>query len=55
MTDPHGLELRDAAAAGTVVDIGELNKQTDIVTLQPHGRPLVYLVNDACTVQVSVG
>ena len=48
------LELRDAAT-GTVVDIGELNKQKDSVTLQPQGRPLVYLVNDACAVQVSPG
>jgi hypothetical protein len=29
---------------GTVVDIGELNKQKDSVTLDPQGRPLVYLV-----------
>ena len=55
--DFHGnqrcdLELRDVAT-GTVVDIGELNKQQDSVTLQPQGRPLVYLVNDLCTVQVS--
>lgn len=57
--DFHGnarcaLELRDVAA-GTVVDIGELNEQKDSVTLQPQGRPLVYLVNDACAVQVSPG
>jgi TIR domain len=57
--DFHGnarcaLELRDVAA-GTVVDIGELNEQKDTVTLQPQGRPLVYLVNDACAVQVSPG
>jgi hypothetical protein len=57
--DFHGnarcdLELRDVAT-GTVVDIGELNKQKDSVTLQPQGRPLVYLVNDACGVQVSPG
>ena len=57
--DFHGnarcdLELRDAAT-GTVVDIGELNKQKDSVTLQPQGRPLVYLFNDACAVQVSPG
>jgi hypothetical protein len=55
--DFHGnqrcaLELRDVAT-GTVVDIGELNKQQDSVTLQPQGRPLVYLVNDLCTVQIS--
>lgn len=57
--DFHGnarcdLELRDVAT-GTVVDIGELNEQKDSVTLQPQGRPLVYLVNDACSVQVSPG
>jgi hypothetical protein len=57
--DFHGnarcaLQLRDAAT-GTVVDIGELNEQQDSVTLQPEGRPLVYLVNDACAVQVSPG
>jgi TIR domain len=57
--DFHGnarcdLQLRDVAT-GTVVDIGELNKQKDSVTLQPQGRPLVYLVNDACSVQVSPG
>jgi hypothetical protein len=57
--DFHGnarcdLELRDVAG-GTIVDIGELNKQKDSVTLQPQGRPLVYLVNDACGVQVSPG
>jgi hypothetical protein len=46
--------LRDVAG-GTVNDIGELNKQKDSVTLQPQGRPLVYLVNDACGVQVSPG
>jgi hypothetical protein len=40
---------------GTVVDIGELNEQKDSVTLRPQGRPLVYLVNDACGVQVSPG
>jgi hypothetical protein len=48
------LELRDAAT-GTVVDIGELNQQQDSVTLQPQGRSLVYLVNDACAVQISPG
>jgi TIR domain len=48
------LELRDVAT-GTVVDIGELNKQKDSVTLRPQGRPLVFLVNDACAVQVSPG
>jgi hypothetical protein len=42
-------------ATGTVVDIGELNEQKDSVTLDPQGRPLVYLVNDACGVQVSPG
>jgi hypothetical protein len=57
--DFHGnqrcsLQLRDVAA-GTIVDIGELNKQTDSVTLQTEGRPQVYLVNDACAVQVSPG
>jgi len=57
--DFHGnarcdLELRDVAT-GTVVDIGELNEQKDSVTLDPQGRPLVYLVNDACGVQVSPG
>ena len=57
--DFHGdaqckLQLLDVAT-GTVVDIGELNKQKDSVTLQPQGRPLVYLVNDACAVQVSPG
>jgi hypothetical protein len=57
--DFHGnsrceLELRDVAT-GTVVDIGELNKQKDSVTLQTQGRPQVYLVNDACAVQVSPG
>lgn len=57
--DFHGnqrcaVELRDAAM-GTVVDIGELNQQKDSVTLQPQGRPLVFLVNDACAVQVSPG
>jgi hypothetical protein len=57
--DFHGnarcdLELLDVAT-GTVVDIGELNKQKDNVTLQPQGRPLVYLSNDACAVQISPG
>jgi hypothetical protein len=57
--DFHGnqrckLELRDVAA-GTIVDIGELNKQTDSVTLQTQGRSQVYLVNDACAVRVSPG
>jgi hypothetical protein len=57
--DFHGnqrcaLELRDVAT-GTVVDIGELNTQQDSVTLQPQGRPLVYLFNDACAVEVSAG
>ena len=57
--DFHGnarcdLELRDVVT-GTVVDIGELNEQTDSVTLQPQGRTLVYLVNDACGVQVLAG
>jgi hypothetical protein len=37
------------------VDIGELNKQQDSVTLQPQGRKLVYLINDACAVQASPG
>jgi hypothetical protein len=55
--DFHGnqrcaLELRDVAT-GTVVDIGVLNEQTDSVTLQSQGRPLVFLVNDACAVQIS--
>jgi hypothetical protein len=55
--DFHGnqrcaLELLDVAT-GTVVDIGELNQQKHNVTLQPQGRPLVYLFNDACAVQVS--
>jgi hypothetical protein len=59
MKDFHGnarcaLELRDVAT-GTVVDVGELNRQKDSVTPQPQGRPLVYLVNDACGVQVSPG
>ena len=45
--DFHGnarcdLELLDVAT-GTVVDIGELDKQKDSVTLQAQGRPLVYL------------
>jgi hypothetical protein len=57
--DFHGngrceLELRDVAS-GAVVDIGELNKQKDSVTLRTQGRPQVYLVNDACAVQVSPG
>jgi TIR domain len=57
--DFHGnarcdLELRDVAT-GTVVDIGELNEQTDSVTLEPQGRPRVFLFNDACAVQVSSG
>jgi TIR domain len=57
--DFHGnqrcaLELRDVTA-GTVVDIGELNRQQDSVTLQPKGRKLVYLNNDACAVEVSPG
>ena len=57
--DFHGnqrcaVELRDAAT-GAVVDVGELNQQKDSVTLQPQGRPLVFLVNDACAVQVSPG
>jgi len=55
--DFHGnqrcaLELRDAAT-GTVVDIGELTTRKDSVTLHAQGRPLVFLVNDACAVQVS--
>jgi hypothetical protein len=57
--DFHGnarcdLELLDVAT-GTVVDIAELDKQKDSVTLQPQGRPLVYLSNDACAVQISPG
>ena len=57
--DFHGnqrcaLELHDVAT-GTLVDIGELNDQHDSVTLHPKGRPLVYLVNDACAVEVSPG
>jgi hypothetical protein len=57
--DFHGnqrcaLELRDGAA-GTVVDIGELNKQQDSVMLQPKGRKLVYTNNDACAVELSPG
>jgi hypothetical protein len=57
--DFHGnagckLELRDVAT-GDVVDIGELNKQNDSVTLQPQGRSQVYLVNGFCAVQVSPG
>jgi len=57
--DFHGnagckLELRDVAT-GTIVDIGELNKQKNSVTLQSQGRLQVYLVNDACAVQVSPG
>jgi hypothetical protein len=48
------LELRDVAT-GTVVDIGELTAQQEKVTLRPQGRSLVYLVNDACAVQVSAG
>ncbi len=57
--DFHGnqrcaVELRDAAT-GAVVDVGELNQQKDSVTLQPQSRPLVFLVNDACAVQVSPG
>ena len=57
--DFHGnqrcaLELRDVVG-GTVVDIGELNKQQQSVTLQPQGRKLVYLNNDACAVEVSLG
>jgi hypothetical protein len=57
--DFHGngrceLELRDVTS-GTVVDIGELNEQKGSVTLQTQGRPQVYLVNDACAVQVSPG
>jgi hypothetical protein len=57
--DFHGnqrcaVELRDATT-GTVVDIAELNQQKDSATLQPEGRPLVFLVNDACAVQVSPG
>ena len=57
--DFHGnqrcaVELRDAAT-GAVVDVGELNQQKDSVTLQPQGRPLVFLGNDACAVQVSPG
>ncbi|MGY1680355.1 toll/interleukin-1 receptor domain-containing protein [Geodermatophilus sp. SYSU D01176] len=59
LEDLHGnarcdLELRDVAT-GTVLDIGELNEQTGSVTLQPQGRPLVFLVNDACAVQMSPG
>jgi hypothetical protein len=57
--DFHGnqrcaVELRDATT-GTVVDIAELNQQKDSMNLQPEGRPLVFLVNDACAVQVSPG
>ncbi len=57
--DFHGnqrcrLELKDVVG-GTVVDIGELNQQQDTVTLQPKGRPLVYLNNDTCAVEVSPG
>jgi hypothetical protein len=57
--DFHGdaqckLQLLDVAT-GTVVDVGELNKQQDSVTLQPYGRRLVYLVPDACDVEVSPG
>jgi TIR domain len=57
--DFHGnqrcaVELLDATT-GTVVDIAELNQQKDRATLQPEQRPLVFLVNDACAVQVSPG
>ena len=57
--DFHGnqrcaVELRDATT-GTVVDIAELNQQKDSATLQPEERPLVFLVNDACAVQVAPG
>jgi hypothetical protein len=46
--------LRDATT-GTVVDIAELNQQKDSATLQPEERPLVFLINDACAVQISAG
>ena len=48
------LELRDVAT-GAEVDIGELTTQHKQVTLNPKGRPLVYLINDLCAVEVSAG
>lgn len=59
LKDIHGnqrcsLQLRDVAT-GTIVDIGELTEQQTSVTLEPQGRPLVYLDNAACAVEVSSG
>ena len=59
LKDIHGnehcsLKLLDAAT-GTVVDIGELSEQDTSVTLEPQGRPLVYLDNATCAVEVSSG
>ena len=57
--DFHGnprcpLALKDVAT-GTDVDIGTLTEQQESVTLLSKGRRLVYLVPDACDVQVSPG
>ncbi len=49
-----GLKLRDVAT-GKTIDIGELTKDTDTVTLHPEGSPLVYLVPDVCIVQIRAG
>jgi len=57
--DFHGnqqcrLELHDVAAGG-LVDTRDLTRQQEEVALESFGRPLVYLFNDTCTVQLSPG
>ena len=48
------LELHDVAT-GNIIDIGELTKDKDTVSLHAEGSPLVYLFPDACTVRISAG
>jgi hypothetical protein len=57
--DFHGsqqcaLELHDVAT-GALLDTGTLTAQQEAWRLKPQGRPLVYLVNDTCAVQVAPG
>src|SRR5215212_7433045 len=48
------LALHDVAT-GKTVDIGELTKDQDTVTLHPEGSRLVYLFPDVCIVQIRAG
>jgi hypothetical protein len=41
------------AANGQVLDIATATPGTDTVTLNPYGRPKVYLFDDNCVVRVS--